>query len=683
MIEIKNINIHYQKQVINDSHITLFDKGITLIIGKSGSGKTSLIRNILYMEQQFDEYLYNGKIIKSRKEISSCFSLMNQNNQFIEDLKISEHIKLLFQLYGNIDIDEYICSLDINRFIDKYPAQLSGGEKNRVSLIFCIIKNTPIIILDEPTAALDSYYTNKVRNIIKKESKNHLFIISTHDHELYEIADTIYEISDKKINCLKETEMPRLENIKVVNKSFNLAKYFLKMKKHNLFSHISIIFLVVVSVSFVSILGGYSFSKDNNHYNELDALISDEIIIYKPIMSEYPYYFSSEGLESVISSYEIEKIKSIEGISEMMPHIELTLSAPYQSFEEIESQSVPISSITVSQNQQETFYNIEELSNSISLVNYVNIDKDNIEYSLNQEGIYISKELAKTLNISNNSPCQVNICLPIPQRNIIGDAEMSYSDETFTYPVNWVQCKYVNIEFDVAGILKGNDLCKWSYYSSHVIFIDHDVFNKYIQEYLPNETEIYYFDTELAKYTTSIIENHEISNVCYGEPWAPNAYKLKIDDSTNYSSVLNQLQELGYSTISAIKIDTIDQIAYRISDFYVIFSIALVSIIVIIYLLIKKINQYKENSFIAFFKEMNYTLKEILFLLMQKYLINFFIVFLSSIMFVYIFQFICVKVGYVFAPITTITFYMIGLVSFVIEFIFPIILGGSYRDRVK
>ena len=93
----------------------------------------------------------------------------------------------------SIDIDEYICSLDINRFIDKYPAQLSGGEKNRVSLIFCIIKNTPIIILDEPTAALDSYYTNKVRNIIKKESKNHLFIISTHDHELYEIADKFTE----------------------------------------------------------------------------------------------------------------------------------------------------------------------------------------------------------------------------------------------------------------------------------------------------------------------------------------------------------------------------------------------------------------------------------------------------------------------------------------------------------
>ena len=118
MIEIKNINIHYQKQVINDSHITLFDKGITLIIGKSGSGKTSLIRNILYMEQQFDEYLYNGKIIKSRKEISSCFSLMNQNNQFIEDLKISEHIKLLFQLYGNIDIDILRVYLKDNYFYD-------------------------------------------------------------------------------------------------------------------------------------------------------------------------------------------------------------------------------------------------------------------------------------------------------------------------------------------------------------------------------------------------------------------------------------------------------------------------------------------------------------------------------------------------------------------------------------
>ena len=58
MLEIKNIYIKYNREIIIDSNLVLNDYGIAVIKGESGSGKTSLIRNILFKEHQFDHYFY-------------------------------------------------------------------------------------------------------------------------------------------------------------------------------------------------------------------------------------------------------------------------------------------------------------------------------------------------------------------------------------------------------------------------------------------------------------------------------------------------------------------------------------------------------------------------------------------------------------------------------------------------
>ena len=94
MLEIKNIHIKYNREIVIDSNLILNDYGIAIIKGESGSGKTSLIRNILFQEHQFEYYFYNEKEITSKNQIDHLFSVMDQNNLFIEDLKISEHFEL-------------------------------------------------------------------------------------------------------------------------------------------------------------------------------------------------------------------------------------------------------------------------------------------------------------------------------------------------------------------------------------------------------------------------------------------------------------------------------------------------------------------------------------------------------------------------------------------------------------
>ena len=231
MLEIKNIHIKYNREVITDSNLILNDYGITVIKGESGSGKTSLIRNILFKEHQFDHYFYNKKEVTSKDQIDHLFSVMDQKNLFIEDLKISEHFELLKKIYHTKSIDDYLEKLEVKDTFNKYPGQLSGGEKNRISFLMCLLKSTPIIILDEPTAALDSYYTEEVKNIIVKESKEHLFIISTHDPVLFDIADTLYQIENKKIICLKHNEMKKEIEDKRLNQTVNIPMFFFKMKK--------------------------------------------------------------------------------------------------------------------------------------------------------------------------------------------------------------------------------------------------------------------------------------------------------------------------------------------------------------------------------------------------------------------------------------------------------------------
>ena len=145
---------------------------------------------------------------------------MDQKNLFIEDLKISEHFELLKKIYHTKSIDDYLEKLEVKDTFNKYPGQLSGGEKNRISFLMCLLKSTPIIILDEPTAALDPILTSEVLEMIgtlKKERKD--FIIVTHEMGFARsVADYILFVDKGKIveyGVSKELfEKPKTEELK-------------------------------------------------------------------------------------------------------------------------------------------------------------------------------------------------------------------------------------------------------------------------------------------------------------------------------------------------------------------------------------------------------------------------------------------------------------------------------------
>ena len=691
MLEIKNIHIKYNREIITDSNLVFNDYGITVIKGESGSGKTSLIRNILFIEHQFEHYFYNKKEITSKYQIDHLFSVMDQKNLFIEDLKISEHFELLKKIYHSKSIDDYLERLEVKDTFNKYPGQLSGGEKNRISFLMCLLKNTPIIILDEPTAALDSYYTEEVKDIIVKESKDHLFIISTHDPVLFDIADTLYqienkkliclkynemkkEIEDKKLVCLKHNEMKKEIEDKRINQTVNISKFFLKMKKHKLVNNILMLLILSISIVVTSLSAGYSLSDKNSHYDQVDSMVNKEVIVYKPIMQQHPYYFSGNSQESIISGEELNEIKKIKGIESIDDYIELQIGSGHESIEQLEKNESHQPSFIVDNGKTKKKITSDDI---ISLVSYRDVNKKQLKGKLDKNGVYLSKEMAEVLKIKSNGNYILSFELPVPQCNIVGDGEFSYMDEEELYPINYLQCKYVSVDLKVAGIVDESKFCQWSCNNSAAIFVSDELIKNYMKQYTIKESTTYYFDKSQFKYVTQPNENCEITNVCYSYPWSPDALKIKIGNIKDYSTIVKKIKKLGFFVVTSNKnMTNLDQIAYRTSNSFVIFSVSITMVIIAIYLILKYIDLYKEKSFKKFMINLNYSKAKIRILMIEKYILDMFITLITSLILLFIFQRLCIQLHYVIAPVTFVAILMIALLSIIIEIIFPIVLGG-------
>lgn len=681
MLEIKNIHIKYNREIVTDSNLILNDYGITVIKGESGSGKTSLIRNILFKEHQFEHYFYNKKEITSKNQIDHLFSVMDQKNLFIEDLKISEHFELLKKIYHSKNINDYLDRLEVKDTFNKYPGQLSGGEKNRISFLMCLLKSTPIIILDEPTAALDSYYTEEVKNIIVKESKEHLFIISTHDPVLFDIADTLYQIENKKIICLKHNEMKKEIEDKRLNQTVNIPMFFFKMKKHKLVNNILMLLILSISIVVTSLSAGYSLSDKNSHYDQVDSMVNKEVIVYKPIIQQHKYFFSGNSQESIISEEELNEIKKIKDIESINDHIEINLFGRHESFEEADQTGIHGVSFIIDNGKKKRKMTGDDMVGTLSLVSYQDVNKKQLKGRLDKNGVYLSKEMAEVLKIKSNGNYTLSFELPVPQCNIIGDGELSYMGEDELYPVNYLQCKYVSVDLKVAGIVDGSDFCQWSNISSTAIFVSDELFKSYMKQYSSLESKIYYFDKSQFKYVTQPSDGSEITNVCYAYPWSTNALRIKVENIQKYSSVIKKLKKMGFTVISSNKnVSQLDQIAYRTSNSFVIFSVSITMVIIAIYLILKYINLYKERSFKKFMINLNYSKAKIRILMIEKYLLDMIITVMTSLILLFIFQNLCIQLNYVIAPITSVAIWMIIILPIIIEVIFPIILGGMRYD---
>ena len=188
------------------------------MIGLNGSGKTTLIKTIAGLLENYQGEVYIGdKNLKelSIKERAKRMAYVSQRSNSVDDFPVLDYL-----LFGTVSKMNFYQSpkeedkkkvLDcaeefgITHLLDKKLGEISGGERQIVSICGAIVQDTDLIILDEPTSALDIKNQNKVLSLIKKIAKEQgkTFILSSHNpnHALY-LESNVVLLKDGRI--LKE-----------------------------------------------------------------------------------------------------------------------------------------------------------------------------------------------------------------------------------------------------------------------------------------------------------------------------------------------------------------------------------------------------------------------------------------------------------------------------------------------
>lgn len=197
MIEVKGLNKSFEgRQVLTDINFT-FEQGKTnLIIGRSGSGKTVLIKNMVGLfAPDSGQILYDGRDFhsmeeKERKLLRKEIGMVFQNGALFDSQSVEENVMFPLNMFSNMTKDEKVervnfCLSRVNlpKAGKLYPAQISGGMKKRVAIARAIALNPQYLFFDEPNSGLDPQTSIVIDELISEitHEYNITTVINTHD----------------------------------------------------------------------------------------------------------------------------------------------------------------------------------------------------------------------------------------------------------------------------------------------------------------------------------------------------------------------------------------------------------------------------------------------------------------------------------------------------------------------
>lgn len=235
MIEIIQLYKSFGKQkVLNGVNLKIKDGEVTAIIGRSGGGKSVLLKHIIgLLKPDSGSILINGEDItrvsqKRLDEIRSEIGVVFQGGALFDSMTVYENVvfplKEKTKLSKN-EIHERVMNalndVGLNGMEYKYPAELSGGMRKRVALARALIGQPKIILFDEPTTGLDPILVRTIHRLIRQTQQQYKFtglIISHEIPEIFEISDSVAMLHGGKIvEVGTPEEIQKSENLVVKN----------------------------------------------------------------------------------------------------------------------------------------------------------------------------------------------------------------------------------------------------------------------------------------------------------------------------------------------------------------------------------------------------------------------------------------------------------------------------------
>ena len=219
MLTVKDLHKSYQVgkttyEVLKGVSLTVEKGEFVAVMGPSGSGKTTLLNCIsCYIPIDSGEIMLGDRQLANLSEDALAkvrnrqLGFVFQDFLLLDGLTVRENILLPAIIGGAVTgqtearADQLCDVFGISAIRDKYPAEISGGEKQRTAVARALINHPLLILADEPTGNLDSKTSADVLGLLKTTSQkfHQTLVMITHNSEIAQLADRIIRIEDGKI----------------------------------------------------------------------------------------------------------------------------------------------------------------------------------------------------------------------------------------------------------------------------------------------------------------------------------------------------------------------------------------------------------------------------------------------------------------------------------------------------
>lgn len=208
----------HELKALDGIDLTLNEGKFIVILGPSGAGKSTLLNILGGLDSPT-----SGKIIVNGKDISTLsdnelaeyraetVGFVFQFYNLIPTLTVYENVALVKEISPNaLDPQKMIEEVGLGEHMKNFPAELSGGEQQRVSIARALAKNPKILLCDEPTGALDSETGVLVLKLLLKMAKSYgkTIVIVTHNQNIAKMADVVVRVKNGKIKSYEEQADP-------------------------------------------------------------------------------------------------------------------------------------------------------------------------------------------------------------------------------------------------------------------------------------------------------------------------------------------------------------------------------------------------------------------------------------------------------------------------------------------
>ncbi|WBM75140.1 ABC transporter ATP-binding protein [Saprospira grandis] len=230
MIRVENIKKQFGQQEVLKGITTVFEEGKTnLIIGKSGAGKTVMLKILVGLLQPTSGHIWYGNTNftqlsnKQRKAIRTEMGMLFQGSALFDSMTVEQNVRFPLDMFTRLTakekrlrVDETLERVELGGANNKYPSEISGGMQKRVGIARAIILKPKYLFCDEPNSGLDPTTSMRIDELIHQITVENQMttVINTHD------MNSVMEIGDK-INLLYFGELAWVGNCGEVMSSDN------------------------------------------------------------------------------------------------------------------------------------------------------------------------------------------------------------------------------------------------------------------------------------------------------------------------------------------------------------------------------------------------------------------------------------------------------------------------------